>query len=1185
MSDSRETLKSFLAHIGSTDNKFTYTRQKDGPDLGIDPGAPEDREDLVDLEANSTGLIGDYLEYLLDNAESGNVFNLKGKNVKATSPNRGNPVRPSESQGAKNVFTKSNSPGGLELNRYSNSGMFDTSAATLGGELGPLSSVVDKKMGTDGHDIYSDINPLAESTVDKTGNLKTNTPDESEHKIPTRTSNYILEENRFSSIGDTHTNDGNLWDQNLGSSQKDLGAYDSGDENSFHYHNIRKVGLSLLLKSAGYDKASRAADSLDPDKFEDLMKEGGFSNNWDTNTSVKCDTLLAKNAAGAEEIFDSEIKRRLDKNGGGSSYGTTYTPYTQFNKVGIGPHIAHAIASLSHLLDLASNAEKSITGRFAELGHADNNKHTLGKGPLFFGTSNTSLNPGFALLKMKLIANVDYDYGDCVRAGMDFLFGDKFSDKSTVSDVIESSPLIWSSPGYIVALSRSISRSSSSVMSAFSELSASSLTQADTMIFLDILKESNIVGIMNALATTGNIVKKIKISNSNSKYASAWSVDDLPDGPATRQAKSRSATGLTVNSLSWRTSATPSMFLLPNNVLYAAVAMGNTFSGQNPTRAHLGSTLAEKTYFGLKAGSGDRVESGDTGIDINGTTPRIPKIVVRRVEDLLESEYVPFYFHDIRTNEIISFHAFISGLTDNITPSYSPVSGYGRVDPIQIYKSTQRSLSFSFYIVATSPEDFDEMWYKINKLTTMVYPQYDQGVQVEAAGKKPHHIFTVPFSQVPTGTPITRVRIGDVIKSNYSKFNLARIFGIGEPNTVIVPKELTHDWLPKEAAQELTKTGNEVSKIMTKVFMMLFGSPIASLYGPDESTNAGARLLASAGTTLLKNGFMNPILELYTNMMRDPDISGNPSPAVNNLSSVLDNLRTGDSGFGYVPLMSGGVLLKPSQEKGYIIHNDKDISRYFTGAHYRGEVMGREKIGDLIDATLELNTRLGTSLSKTLEKNISSTGGNIRTKTVYKILITDLNAPNEFFGETVYATHAELCPDPAGFTRLMMLASDPIGFGMGLVTDVIDKAAMSIGIPGDEVQSALGMFLSPSEMFMNGNPAAEGGSNPITHAFESSMGRGLAGVLDKLTFTWVGNDIPWNTDLWGRAPMVVKVSTGLKVIHDLPPGLAHDGYNRAPIYNVGKIMHEISGDVYDDNGKMAEQEFSTSRRKIARKDK
>ena len=199
-------------------------------------------------------------------------------------------------------------------------------------------------------------------------------------------------------------------------------------------------------------------------------------------------------------------------------------------------------------------------------------------------------------------------------------------------------------------------------------------------------------------------------------------------------------------------------------------------------------------------------------------------------------------------------------------------------------------------------------------------------------------------------------------------------------------------------------------------------------------------------------------------------------------------------------------------------------------------------------------------------------------------MITDLNAPVGIAFEKAYVTHADLVPDPKGFTRLLMLVCDPVGFGLGLVRDVINTASQTVGIPGDEVQSAISVLLPDAAQFMNGNPVANfGNPNPITYAFNTTRGRGLAGVIDKLSFTWVGDTIPWSTDLFSRAPQIAKISMSMKVIHDIGPGLSHDGYNRAPIYNVGKIMHEIAGDVYDDGGSMAEMEFKTARKTLARK--
>jgi hypothetical protein len=164
-----------------------------------------------------------------------------------------------------------------------------------------------------------------------------------------------------------------------------------------------------------------------------------------------------------------------------------------------------------------------------------------------------------------------------------------------------------------------------------------------------------------------------------------------------------------------------------------------------------------------------------------GDNNRISSDVREEMEEALDSEYVPFYFHDVRTNEILSFHAFLSSLSDDYSSTYDSSEGFGRVEPVKIYKGTQRKIGFSFYIAATSEVDFNVMWEKINKLVTLVYPQYTEGRILTTEDKK--YNIQMPFSQTIQASPMVRVRIGDLVRSNYSKFNLARLFGYSYANT------------------------------------------------------------------------------------------------------------------------------------------------------------------------------------------------------------------------------------------------------------------------------------------------------------------------------------------------------------------------------------------------------------------
>jgi hypothetical protein len=176
---------------------------------------------------------------------------------------------------------------------------------------------------------------------------------------------------------------------------------------------------------------------------------------------------------------------------------------------------------------------------------------------------------------------------------------------------------------------------------------------------------------------------------------------------------------------------------------------------------------------------------------------------------------MPFYFHDLRTNELLGFHAFLTSLNDDYTANYESTEAYGRVDPVKAYKSTSRKIGLSFLVVATSENDFQDMWVKINKLTTLVYPQYTAGKFLTPANG---YTFAKPFSQTIGASPMIRLRLGNLLSSNFSKFNLAGIFGVNSPGAklnnktpALVPipdfieTALTPDykWIPKSRVYQL----------------------------------------------------------------------------------------------------------------------------------------------------------------------------------------------------------------------------------------------------------------------------------------------------------------------------------------------------------------------------------------------
>ncbi len=201
----------------------------------------------------------------------------------------------------------------------------------------------------------------------------------------------------------------------------------------------------------------------------------------------------------------------------------------------------------------------------------------------------------------------------------------------------------------------------------------------------------------------------------------------------------------------------------------------------------------DKGGFALKAGAAGGIiftsEEAVGGLDPapeGAANGRIKTEAREAIESYLEAEYMPFYFHDLRTNEIISFHAFLQSLSDAYTAKHASTEAYGRMDPVLVYERTTRNISLSFTVASTNPTDFDAMYLKINKLLTMIYPQWSKGTLLESDNAT----FVQPFSQIPTASPLIRLRLGDIFKSNYTNPNVARLFGAADEDFDIGDEKL-----------------------------------------------------------------------------------------------------------------------------------------------------------------------------------------------------------------------------------------------------------------------------------------------------------------------------------------------------------------------------------------------------------
>jgi hypothetical protein len=102
--------------------------------------------------------------------------------------------------------------------------------------------------------------------------------------------------------------------------------------------------------------------------------------------------------------------------------------------------------------------------------------------------------------------------------------------------------------------------------------------------------------------------------------------------------------------------------------------------------------------------------------------------------------------------------------------------------------------------------------------------------------------------------------------------------------------------------------------------------------------------------------------------------------------------------------------------------------------------------------------------------------------------------------------------------------------------------------------------------------------NPIFQSFNSTKGRGLACFIKSLNFDY--GDVMWNTTaINGRAPMFMKISMEFEPVHDIHPGLDSNGFNTAPLYNVGNAMKYLGK---EEDYPFLDSEFAKAREELTR---
>jgi hypothetical protein len=91
---------------------------------------------------------------------------------------------------------------------------------------------------------------------------------------------------------------------------------------------------------------------------------------------------------------------------------------------------------------------------------------------------------------------------------------------------------------------------------------------------------------------------------------------------------------------------------------------------------------------------------------------------------------MPFYIKDLRDGNYIVFRAYVDGIDETITPGWESENYIGRSEPVYTYGPTERDISINLKLFAQTENELDLIYQKLNRLTSLCYPEYAKDVRM-----------------------------------------------------------------------------------------------------------------------------------------------------------------------------------------------------------------------------------------------------------------------------------------------------------------------------------------------------------------------------------------------------------------------------------------------------------------------
>lgn len=821
----------------------------------------------------------------------------------------------------------------------------------------------------------------------------------------------------------------------------------------FSVHRLAQVGSALSLRaSAELNAASRGNNPTGTASEAGALLPSFAQLGASRVELIELEALDVLRSLTQDEIPESDLTN-ISQGGSWGSLNNVHDQYSGINAIGmIGLSVALTGATLLMYEGLAFIIGM-INGQPAAPAIDNDGIRALGRSSALPQASPNTFPPAFppdvaALIGIRPTVN---PFQSALNAGTNAFFGIE-DNNNLLNTTLSALRSATETPQFNSIVARTIIRAGLTILDSFKTVGGNPISVAqDVLSIVETIRSSKIIGAMNVFAQLGDALLVDDASdNSVTKPGQAVkksSIDRMADDVfASSAKKSRLNSSL---KLAWANNRSPSSYLLPDST-----SILNMLVPELGGPSNIYGLLEDKARIMYKRLGNNELENLGARIPYDGPGD----VTVKKIEGAIEGDYMPFYFHDLRTNEIISFHAFLTSLSDDFSVNWEGTDAVGRVDQVRIYKNTNRKISMSWYIVSTSEEDFNDMWFKINKLVTMVYPQFTEGRVAQAT----ESTFIQPFSQLQGASPLVRLRLGDIFRSNYSRFALARLFGADGNKMKINGQELNF------------KDSESVIKEMQEKVKDAMRNPNSG--GHSWSVMNGELPIANSTGITIKLPKL-PIPSGFGIGGAGGSIGASNSPP--NVSPVFRPMSSDLKFFKFAVRGEDGnsVHVQPS------ILTEHEISEQFS--------VSSPQAKDIVSALTQRYDN-------------------------------DDNKSERMVGALYVCAKSNLIPS------------------FKMLKEIRNQVASSGGV-SEEALSELNSFMNPD-------------SNALVRSFQETRGKGLAGTIDSLSFDFYDN-VTWETLPGKRAPQFMKVSISFTPIHDIAPGLDHQGFNRAPVYPVGHLAH------------------------------